>query len=361
MNLSLLRLLGLVFFSLFNLGFCDDVIESEESILRKEYYAYLLNHNKPINRLYDEKRFQKFISTYNLIDQHNKKHSEKKENFKLSLNHFADLSDEEVQRYFSSIPTTEKQPKSSKKHVRGSFSSSSRSNSRVSSFSSFSNNLFSFFSSSPSIVSSSSSPVLPTSSLLTSISSFFTSSFSTLSSYIEHPWDHWFRRKTQDDETKVINNDDITDDNRRKTRSRRGRRYDRTGENTVVEQGGSVINDDYLNWATTENRYGVRRNIAEAIKLYQLSAEKNYAAAQNNLGFCYFNGIGVAKNLNAATFWYKKAAEQDYAAAQYNLGYCYEKGYGVTSKLHEVLKWYRLAASNGNEKAIKALVRFDNR
>ena len=97
----------------------------------------------------------------------------------------------------------------------------------------------------------------------------------------------------------------------------------------------------------------------EAVRLYKMAAEKSYAPAQNNLGFCYFNGIGMPKNLTAAVQWYKKAAEQDYAAAQYNLGYCYEKGYGVAMKLHELLKWYRLAAANGNEKAKQALMRYD--
>jgi TPR repeat protein len=105
---------------------------------------------------------------------------------------------------------------------------------------------------------------------------------------------------------------------------------------------------------------GVEKEISEAVKYYKLSAEKKYPPAQNNLGFCYFNGLGVVKNYSIAVKWYNAAAEQGYAPAQYNMGYCYEKGFGVVSKLHSVIRWYRLAAEQGNEKAKKALTRYQN-
>lgn len=123
----------------------------------------------------------------------------------------------------------------------------------------------------------------------------------------------------------------------------------------------SNLDGCYLLWRLLIGSHAEgERDIEEAIRLYKLAAEKGYAAAQNNLGFCYFHGIGLPKNLTATVRWYKAAAEQDYAPAQYNLGYCYEKGYGVGTKLNDVLKWYRLAANNGNEKAKAALLKYSH-
>jgi TPR repeat protein/serine/threonine protein kinase len=103
---------------------------------------------------------------------------------------------------------------------------------------------------------------------------------------------------------------------------------------------------------------GISKNVEEAVHFYKQAGEKKYPPALNNLGFCYFNGLGVPKNYSTAVKYYRQSAELGYAPAQYNMGYCYEKGYGVVAKLQSIIQWYRLAAENGNEKAKKALYRF---
>ena len=41
-----------------------------------------------------------------------------------------------------------------------------------------------------------------------------------------------------------------------------------------------------------------------------MSAEQGLAAAQYNLGVCFFRGHGVAMNVSFAAHWFHKAAEQ---------------------------------------------------
>ena len=47
--------------------------------------------------------------------------------------------------------------------------------------------------------------------------------------------------------------------------------------------------------------------------------EQGHAGAQNNLGYCYENGIGVKKDVKEAVKLYHKAAEQGHTIAQNNL------------------------------------------
>ena len=62
---------------------------------------------------------------------------------------------------------------------------------------------------------------------------------------------------------------------------------------------------------------------AEALECYRKAAALGFAAAQNNLGFCYQEGAVVPRNYPEAVKWYRKAAAQGFAAAQNNLGVCY--------------------------------------
>ena len=74
---------------------------------------------------------------------------------------------------------------------------------------------------------------------------------------------------------------------------------------------------------------GVAVNKSEAFKWFKLAAEKGYADAQANLGFCYLNGEGIDSNKLEGFKWFKLAAEQGHAISQQNLGMCYEHGFGV--------------------------------
>jgi len=80
-------------------------------------------------------------------------------------------------------------------------------------------------------------------------------------------------------------------------------------------------------------------------------AEKGDAAAQMNLGTCYFDGSSVAKDVVEAVEWFRKAAEQNFAEAQYHLAICYSVGEGVEKNDAESFKWLRRAAVQNNRKA----------
>src|ERR1035441_3273195 len=59
-------------------------------------------------------------------------------------------------------------------------------------------------------------------------------------------------------------------------------------------------------------------------------AEKGDAQCQYELGCAFsFGDFGVVKDYVEAVKWYRKAAAQNLAAAQYNLGVCYYSGEGV--------------------------------
>ena len=55
---------------------------------------------------------------------------------------------------------------------------------------------------------------------------------------------------------------------------------------------------------------GVRRNYAEAVKWYRLSAEQGYAEAQMYLGLNYLMGEGVPQDYVLAHMWSNLAASR---------------------------------------------------
>ncbi len=61
--------------------------------------------------------------------------------------------------------------------------------------------------------------------------------------------------------------------------------------------------------------------------------------------------MGVAKDPAEAVKWYRQAAEQGDAEAQNNLGWCYNNGMGVVKDEMEGYKWVLLAGAQGQENA----------
>ena len=94
---------------------------------------------------------------------------------------------------------------------------------------------------------------------------------------------------------------------------------------------------------------------AEALAELRGRAEKGNAAAQNNLGLMYANGLGVAKDEVEAVKWYRKAADQGDTDAQLNLGVMYANGRGVAKDEVEAYKWYLLSGAQGDEFAKKKI------
>ena len=61
-----------------------------------------------------------------------------------------------------------------------------------------------------------------------------------------------------------------------------------------------------------------QQDYAEAIRWYRRAAEQGDAAAQNDLGSMYLNGMGVPKNATEAARWYRKSAEQGLAMGMFH-------------------------------------------
>jgi hypothetical protein len=100
---------------------------------------------------------------------------------------------------------------------------------------------------------------------------------------------------------------------------------------------------------------GVKKDEAEAARLYRLAADKGDAAAQINLGVMYVEGEGVAKDLAQAARLVRLAADQGNALGQYNLGAMYLEGTGVAKDEAEAARLFGLAADQGNAQAQDAL------
>jgi hypothetical protein len=94
-----------------------------------------------------------------------------------------------------------------------------------------------------------------------------------------------------------------------------------------------------------------RGDYKTAIAVWTIGANKGDAAAQNNLGLMYANGLGVPQDDKEAVSWFRKAAEKGDAAAQNNLGRAYTKGLGVSQDDQQAVSWFRKAAENGYAEA----------
>lgn len=137
----------------------------------------------------------------------------------------------------------------------------------------------------------------------------------------------------------------------------------------------------------SEGRNGVTASEADAVKWYQMAADKGFAPAQYRLGSIYEKGTGVARDINKAKGLYEQAADQgnasamhnlavlyasgalgqqDYATAanwftkaanlgitdsQFNLAILCARGNGVTQDLGESYKWFAIAAKGGDKDA----------
>ena len=93
------------------------------------------------------------------------------------------------------------------------------------------------------------------------------------------------------------------------------------------------------------------KDYQQAFRLFNMAAEKNYAPAQDKLGWMYQNGWGVEKDYLKAKEFYLKAVNQGNHLAQASIGFLYYKGLGVEEDLEEALKWYKKAAAQGHQTA----------
>jgi TPR repeat protein len=85
-------------------------------------------------------------------------------------------------------------------------------------------------------------------------------------------------------------------------------------------------------------------------------AEQGDAASQMKVALAF----DKEDDFPEAAFWYQKAAEQGNAAAQYNLGMCYYKGLGVRQDYNEAMRWLRKAAEQGLAEAVQFIEALDS-
>ena len=88
-----------------------------------------------------------------------------------------------------------------------------------------------------------------------------------------------------------------------------------------LEQGARRTKAQAYDWHNEAllKRWGKTPDIAEAIRLYKLAAEANFAGSQNNLGDMYETGTGVPKATALAVYWYTRAAERGEPTAYLSL------------------------------------------
>lgn len=135
---------------------------------------------------------------------------------------------------------------------------------------------------------------------------------------------------------------------------------------------------------------GVERDLGDAVRWYEMAANRGHAPSQYRLGNFHEKGHGVAQDLASAAMWYEKAAMAGNALAmhnlgvlnaqglvsgdadmstaigwfekaadlgvkdsQVNLGILYTKGMGVEEDLVTAYRWFAIAARGGDADAAK--------
>jgi uncharacterized protein len=92
-------------------------------------------------------------------------------------------------------------------------------------------------------------------------------------------------------------------------------------------------------------------NLAEAVRLARVGAEKGDGKAQAQLGWMYASGSGLAQDYGEAMRWSRKAAEQGVPEGEATIGAMYMGGYGVPKDLAEAERWLAKSVAQGNETA----------
>ena len=98
--------------------------------------------------------------------------------------------------------------------------------------------------------------------------------------------------------------------------------------------------------------FGKVNFVSDALKI---AAEQNDPAAIFEIARRYTNGIGTEKNLEEAAKWYEHSANLGYVPAQYLIGNFNEKGIGVAKDRTLAEAWYEQAAENGHVVAMHNL------
>ncbi|MDJ0942039.1 MAG: SPOR domain-containing protein [Kiloniellales bacterium] len=93
---------------------------------------------------------------------------------------------------------------------------------------------------------------------------------------------------------------------------------------------------------------GVQEDKARAVELWREAAKAGHSTAYYNLGLAYFRGDGTEKNEIEATRWFAQAADAGLKDGQFAIGEMYRLGIGTERNESRALGWYKLAAAQGH-------------
>jgi len=94
-----------------------------------------------------------------------------------------------------------------------------------------------------------------------------------------------------------------------------------------------------------------RKDMATAVRLWRIWAERGNAEARTLLGAMYWSGEGVPRDHKEAARFYLLAADQGYARAQNDIGFMLGFGEGIPPRDDvEAYKWLSLAVERYTDK-----------
>lgn len=93
---------------------------------------------------------------------------------------------------------------------------------------------------------------------------------------------------------------------------------------------------------------GVRKDLAEAVRYYRLSAAQGNVQGQYVLAGCYYTGEGVLQNFSEACRYFQLSADQGNVSGLYGLGLCYQSATWAEKDLTKAFDYHRRAAELGD-------------
>lgn len=100
-----------------------------------------------------------------------------------------------------------------------------------------------------------------------------------------------------------------------------------------------------------------KKDMNEALELYEKAANLGLIASMSNLAMCYFNNLKIPKDDLKAYYWFKQASNKGFPKAQYYLAYFYERGIITKKDMEIAIKLYKSSAYKGYEKAFDKIRR----
>jgi len=111
----------------------------------------------------------------------------------------------------------------------------------------------------------------------------------------------------------------------------------------------------YNNLAFLYESYEEKKDLNQALFLYETAAKKGLVNAMYNLGVLYFFSKDIPQDKQKAFFWFNQASLKHHVKAQYCLGLFYEEGLVVTQDMKKAHKLFKISAYAGYKKAYKKL------